>query len=76
MEASQAAEQARAEAERAKKLAAAQSRVARAARKEAELAAQAARAMRSQMQGDQSAPETEKPAPAKKSSGKKTSNGH
>jgi hypothetical protein len=72
MEASQAAEQARAEAERARKLAAAQSRVARAARKEAELAAQAARALRSQVQGDESAsPEAEKPAPAKAGSGKK-----
>jgi len=47
---SQAAEQARAEAERAKKLAAAQSRVARAARREAALAAQAAKAMRSELQ--------------------------
>jgi hypothetical protein len=72
MEASQAAEQARAEAEHAKKLAAAQSRVARAARREAELAAQAARAMRSQMQGDQpDASGADKPAPARKSSGKK-----
>ncbi|SEJ05261.1 hypothetical protein [Frateuria terrea] len=74
MAASQEAEQARAEAEHAKKLAAAQSRVARAARREAELAAQAARAMRSQMQGDQStSPEAEKPAQARK---KKTSKGH
>ncbi|KRE99929.1 hypothetical protein ASG87_13125 [Frateuria sp. Soil773] len=52
LEASQAAEQARAEAEQARKLAAAQSRVAHAARRQAELAAQAAKAMRSQMQGD------------------------
>ncbi|HEY8682030.1 MAG TPA: hypothetical protein VIM06_02585 [Rhodanobacter sp.] len=52
---SQAADQARAEAEQAKKLAAAQSKVASAARREAALAAQAAKAMRSQMQGDGSA---------------------
>ena len=75
LEASQAAEQARAEAEHAKKLAAAQSRVAKAARREAELAAQAARAMRSQMQGDESsAPAPEKPAPKKSSS--KGAKGH
>jgi hypothetical protein len=71
MEASQAAEQARAEAEHAKKLAAAQSRVARAARREAELASQAARAMRSQMQGDTSSSEPE-PARKKKSTHKAT----
>lgn len=74
-EASQAAEQARAEAARAKKLAAAQSRVARAARREAELAGQAARAMRSQMQGEQAPAETAEPA-APKTSGKKTPKGH
>ena len=69
------AEQARAEAARAKKLAAAQSRVARAARREAEAAAEAARAMRSQMQGDTSStPPAEKPAPKKSSS--KGSKGH
>jgi hypothetical protein len=66
---SQAADQARAEAEQAKKLAAAQSRVANAARREAALAAQAAKAMRSQMQGDSSpdpAPATPRKAPRKK----------
>ena len=52
LEASQAAAQAQAEAAQAKKLAAAQSRVAIAARREAALAAQAAKAMRSQLQGD------------------------
>ena len=65
---SQAAEQARAEAEQAKKLATAQSKVATAARREAALAAQAAKAMRSQMQGDSSsdtAP-TEQKKPSKK----------
>jgi len=72
MEASQAAEQARAEAEHAKKLAAAQSRVARAARREAELASQAARAMRSQMQGDSAT----EPAPATKKPAKKAPKGH
>lgn len=51
LEYSQAAEQARAEAERANKLAAAQSKVARAAKRQAELAAQAAKAMRKQMEG-------------------------
>jgi hypothetical protein len=69
---SQAAEQARAEAEQAKKLAAAQSKVARAARREAALAAQAAKAMRSQMQGDNpdaaTAPAKPKKKPAKKHS--------
>jgi hypothetical protein len=74
MEASQAAEQARAEAERAKKLAAAQSRVAKAARREAELAAQAARAMRSQMQGDTGEAPVET-APAKKKAAKKPAKG-
>lgn len=66
---SQAADQARAEAEQAKKLAAAQSKVASAARREASLAAQAAKAMRSQMQGDTTAAPT--PAPSKKGSKKK-----
>jgi hypothetical protein len=56
--ASQAAEEARAEAEQAKKLAAAQSKVAGAAKREAALAAQAAKAMRSQMQGDSSSSDT------------------
>ncbi|WP_158883249.1 hypothetical protein [Rhodanobacter sp. L36] len=68
---SQAADQARAEAEQAKKLAAAQSKVASAARREAALAAQAAKAMRSQMQGDSS--DTPPPAP-KKTSKKKHQN--
>jgi hypothetical protein len=63
MEAAQAAEQARAEAEHARKLAAAQSRVANAAKREAALASKAARALRSQMESDQAAPE---PKPAKK----------
>jgi hypothetical protein len=64
---SQAADQARAEAEQAKKLAAAQSKVASAARREAALAAQAAKAMRSQMQGDTPADSTpEKPKKAAK----------
>lgn len=72
-EASQAAEQARAEAEQARQLAAAQSKVATAARREAALAAQAARAMRSQMQGDA----TGTTPPAKPKSKKKKSNsGH
>ncbi len=70
---SQAADQARAEADQAKKLAAAQSKVANAARREATLAAQAAKAMRSQMQGDSGAA----PAPAtSKKSGKKHHDGH
>lgn len=56
LEYSQAADQARAEADRAKKLAAAQGKVARAAKRQAELAAQAAKAMRKQMEGDQPAP--------------------
>lgn len=50
LEYSQAADQARAEADRANKLAAAQSKVARAAKRQAELAAQAAKAMRKQME--------------------------
>lgn len=66
-EASQAADQARAEADQAKKLAAAQSKVAGAARREAALAAQAAKAMRSQMQGDDSS-DTSAPVKHKKSS--------
>ena len=74
MEASQAAEQARAEAEQARKLAAAQSKVASAARREAALASQAARAMRSQMQGDSGTAPA--PAPAKAKSKKKPSKGH
>ncbi|WP_426688307.1 hypothetical protein [Rhodanobacter ginsengiterrae] len=65
LEYSQAAEQARAEADQAKKLAAAQSKVARAAKRQAELAAQAAKAMRSQLENaDQPA------APAPKASKK------
>jgi hypothetical protein len=52
---SAAADQARAEADQAKKLAAAQSRVAKSAKREAALAAQAAKAMRSQLQGDDAA---------------------
>jgi len=64
--ASQAAEQARAEADQAKKLAAAQSKVAGAAKREAALAAQAAKAMRSQMQGDSSSSDTPAPATHKK----------
>lgn len=65
--ASQAADQARAEADQAKKLAAAQSKVAGAARREAALAAQAAKAMRSQMQGDSSSSDTSAPTTHKKS---------
>jgi hypothetical protein len=64
--ASQAAEEARAEAEQAKKLAAAQSKVAGAAKREAALAAQAAKAMRSQMQGDSSSSDTAAPTTHKK----------
>lgn len=69
LEYSQAADQARAEAERANKLAAAQSKVARAARREAALAAQAAKAMRAQMEDGSAAPAptpVEKKKPAKK----------
>ncbi len=62
LEYSQAADQARAQAERANKLAAAQSKVARAARREAALAAQAAKAMRAQMENGADA----KPAPVEK----------
>jgi hypothetical protein len=50
----EATAQAQAEAAQAKKLAAAQAKVANAAKKQADLAAQAARAMRSQMQGENS----------------------
>lgn len=66
LEYSQAAEQARAEADRAKKLAAAQSKVARAAKRQAELAAQAAKAMRSQMEEGAEPPAEPKPDPSKK----------
>ena len=69
LEYSQAADQARADADRANKLAAAQSKVARAARHEATLAAQAAKAMRAQMEDGSAAPEpapVEKKKPAKK----------
>jgi len=64
--ASQAAEQARAEADQAKKLAAAQSKVAGAAKREAALAAQAAKAMRSQMQGDSTSSSSPAPTTHKK----------
>jgi len=69
---SEAAEQARVEADKAKKLAAAQARVAAAARRQAALAAKAAKEMRSQMQQN----EAEQPttpassAPPKKGGGK------
>jgi hypothetical protein len=66
---SQAADQARADAERANKLAAAQSRVAKAAKRQAALAGEAAKAMRSQMEEDNSPAKA--PAKPKKSSGKK-----
>jgi hypothetical protein len=68
--ATQAADQARAEADQARKLAAAQSKVAGAAKREAALAAQAAKAMRSQMQGDSS---TDTPAPVTHKKSKKPS---
>ena len=68
---SQAAAQARAEAEQAKQLAVAQTKVASAARREAALAAQAAKAMRSQLQGDSG---KEAAPPAKKRSHKKSGN--
>ncbi|MEO8810420.1 MAG: hypothetical protein ABI386_09265 [Rhodanobacter sp.] len=71
LEYSQAADQARGEAERANKLAAAQSKVARAARREAALAAQAAKAMRSQME-DGAASE---PAPVEKKKATKKHDG-
>jgi hypothetical protein len=70
LEYSQAADQARAEADRANKLAAAQSRVAKAAKRQAALAAEAAKAMRSQMQDDSSAGTA--PSQPKKPSGKKS----
>lgn len=68
---SAAADQARAEADQAKKLAAAQSRVAKSARREAALAAQAAKAMRSQLQGD----DAEAPAADSKKSATKHHDG-
>lgn len=71
LEYSQAADQARADAERANKLAAAQARVAKAAKRQAALASEAAKAMRSQMEDDSSSA----PTPPKKPSGKK-SKGH
>lgn len=71
--ASQAADQARAEADQARKLAAAQSKVAGAARREAALAAQAAKAMRSQLQGD--SPSTDSPAPSTHKKTKKPASG-
>lgn len=74
LEYSQAADQARADAERANKLAAAQSRVARAAKHQAALAADAARAMRTQMEEDKS-PDQAAPAKPKKSSRKKSDGG-
>jgi Domain of unknown function (DUF4398) len=70
MEYSQAVDQAKAEADKARKLAEAQGRVANAARKEAALAEAAARAMR----GD-SAP-APKPAPSKGKSTPKTDSGN
>jgi hypothetical protein len=69
LEYSQAADQARAEAEQANKLAAAQARVAKAAKRQAALAAEAAKAMRSQMEGDGAAQTA--PSPPKKRAGKK-----
>ncbi|MEP7185575.1 MAG: hypothetical protein ABI767_07030 [Rhodanobacter sp.] len=74
LEYSEAADQARADAERANKLAAAQSRVARAAKHQAALASDAARAMRSQMNEDKS-PAQAAPAKPKKSAGKKSDGG-
>ncbi|MFC5742876.1 hypothetical protein [Dyella tabacisoli] len=71
-EASQAADQARNEADQARKLAAAQSKVANAAKREAELAAQAARALRSQVQGDSGSSSDDSTPPPKK---KKTNKG-
>ncbi|QEE23670.1 hypothetical protein CS053_03440 [Rhodanobacter glycinis] len=73
LEAANQADQARAEAEHARKLAAAQSRVARAARREAALAAEAARAMRSQMQQDSG---SAAPEPAKKKAHHAADSGH
>lgn len=72
LEYSQAAEQARAEADRANKLAAAQARVATSAKRQAALAAEAARAMRSQMEGDSGAQTA--PSPSKKPTHKKSKN--
>ena len=69
LEYSQAADQARADAERANKLAAAQSKVARAARHEAALAAQAAKALRAQMEDGSAAP-AQAPVEKKKSARK------
>lgn len=69
LEYSQAADQARAEAERANKLAAAQARVAKSAKRQAALAAEAAKAMRSQMDDDGTVQAA--PTPPKKSTGKK-----
>jgi hypothetical protein len=66
-EGAEATAQAQAEAVQAKKLAAAQAKVANAAKKQADLAAQAARAMRSQMQGDSSSSDD---SSAKKDQGK------
>lgn len=66
-EGAEATAQAQAEAQQAKKLAAAQAKVANAAKKQADLAAQAARAMRSQMQGDSSSSDD---SSAKKDQGK------
>jgi len=64
---SEAADQARAEADKAKQLAAAQSRVAKAAQRQAALAAKAAKEMRSQMQEEQPAqPAAASSAPVKK----------
>ncbi|MBB3225889.1 hypothetical protein FHW69_000479 [Luteibacter sp. Sphag1AF] len=61
VEYSQALEQAKAEGDKARKLAEAQARVANAAKKQAALAEQAARAMR-----DASSPDTSDPTPTKK----------
>lgn len=70
----EATAQAQAEADQARQMAAAQSKVAAAARKEAELAAAAAHAMRSQMQGGDSAPATPH-KPSKKAKPKSNSSG-
>ncbi|MDQ6648028.1 MAG: hypothetical protein M3Y93_12515, partial [Pseudomonadota bacterium] len=77
LEYSQAADQARADAERANKLAAAQSRVAKAAKRQATLAAAAARAMRTQMEEDNSPAEAApaKPKKPKKPAAKKSDGG-
>lgn len=77
LEAANQADQARAEAEHARKLAAAQSRVARAAKREAALAAEAARAMRSQLQQGSDADTAPAPAkPARKKAHHTTQGGH